>query len=208
MSDAGRARLLAGKRVLITGASRGIGAVVARRLASQGAELILVARDEKALLQVAAGLESGPHRVEALDVTDARAWDAVREVVLADRAVDAVVTAAAALAPIGPLGSWDISSFRETLDLNVCGTLLAILTCLDALRAAHGSIITFSGGGATAPMPRYDAYAASKAAVVRLTENLAVDLGTDSDTCQQRGPRLRADADARRDPRRRTGARR
>ncbi len=45
--------------------------------------------------------------------------------------------------------------------------------CLPALRAGDGSVVTFCGGGATAPLPRFDAYAASKAAVVRLTENLA-----------------------------------
>jgi 3-oxoacyl-[acyl-carrier protein] reductase len=62
------------------------------------------------------------------------------------------------------------------LDLNVCGTLLAVLNNLGPLRAAAGSIVTFSGGGATGPMPRFDAYATSKTAVVRLTENIATDL--------------------------------
>ena len=90
-----------------------------------------------------------------------------------------VVTAAAQLAPIGRLGSWDISTFRATVDVNLTGTLLAIAACLPALKATRGSVVTFSGGGATGPFPRYDAYAASKAAVVRLTENLAVDLAAD-----------------------------
>ena len=56
------------------------------------------------------------------------------------------------------------------------GTLLAVHHCLPALRAGGGSIVTFGGGGATGPLPRFDAYAASKAAVVRLSENLAVTL--------------------------------
>src|SRR5205807_9146574 len=62
---------------------------------------------------------------------------------------------------------------RRTLDVNVVGTLLAIRYSLPALRAGGGSIVTFGGGGATAPLPRFDAYAASKAAVARLSENLA-----------------------------------
>jgi NAD(P)-dependent dehydrogenase (short-subunit alcohol dehydrogenase family) len=167
---------LIGKRVLITGASSGIGAAIARALATRGAELVLAARGEKALAQVASSLDGGPHSILALDVRDEAAWKSAREVIAPKGSLDAVVTAAARLGPIGPLGSWDIREFRDTLDLNVSGTLLAVLASLEGLRLAQGSVITFSGGGATAPMPRYDAYAASKAAVVRLTENLATDL--------------------------------
>lgn len=171
---------LGNKRVLLTGASRGIGAVVARSLAERGAELVLVARTEKHLNDVVASLENGPHSVVALDVRDAQAWDSAGALIAPGGVLDAVVTAAAALAPIGPLGSWDIAAFRETLDINVCGTLLAVLAGLDGLRTTKGSIVTFSGGGATGPMRRFDAYAASKAAVVRLTENLATDLASDA----------------------------
>ena len=60
--------------------------------------------------------------------------------------------------------------------MNVTGTLLAIESCLAALRERGGSIVTFSGGGATGPLQRFDAYATSKAAIVRLTENLALEL--------------------------------
>jgi len=48
----------------------------------------------------------------------------------------------------------------------VIGTLLTIATCLPPLRHARGAVVTFSGGGATAPLPRFDAYAASTAAVL------------------------------------------
>jgi NAD(P)-dependent dehydrogenase (short-subunit alcohol dehydrogenase family) len=61
----------------------------------------------------------------------------------------------------------------------VIGTLLAIGACLPALRAGRGAIVTFSGGGATGPLPRFDAYAASKAAVVRLSENIAIELASE-----------------------------
>jgi NAD(P)-dependent dehydrogenase (short-subunit alcohol dehydrogenase family) len=179
LSEVHPQQALAGKRILITGASRGIGAVVAGCLAARGAQLVLVARDAGALLERAANLEGGPHSTVALDVRDEKAWDAARLSIAPKGDLDGVVTAAAALAPIGPLGSWGIAAFRETLDLNVCGTLLAVLSCLEPLRSRGGSIVTFSGGGATGPMPRFDAYATSKAAVVRLTENLAADLATE-----------------------------
>jgi 3-oxoacyl-[acyl-carrier protein] reductase len=128
----------------------------------------LVARDEAALKSAAATLPGDGHSWHAVDVTDRGAWASLP---LGD--MSGLVCAAALLEPIGPIGSYDIDAFRRTMDVNVVGTLLAIEACLPALRAAGGSIVTFSGGGATSPLPNFDAYAASKAAVVRLTENLS-----------------------------------
>jgi 3-oxoacyl-[acyl-carrier protein] reductase len=131
------------------------------------------------LNELAAALPGGPHLVKAFDVRDEDAWLAYGEELAAEGEVGGVVTAAATLAPIGPLGTWPIDAFRDTLDTNVVGTLLAVQTFLGPLRATHGAVVTFSGGGATAAMPNYDAYAASKAAIVRLTENLAAELRRD-----------------------------
>jgi NAD(P)-dependent dehydrogenase (short-subunit alcohol dehydrogenase family) len=167
---------LAGRRVLLTGASRGIGRVVASVLARDGASLFLVARDRTALDDLAGQLPGGPHDAEAFDVRDQDAWAAARPRIAPGGMLHGIVTAAAALPPVGAPGTWEVGQFRDTLDINVTGTLLAVLAAHDALRSAHGSIVTFSGGGATAPLPGFDAYACSKAAVVRLTENLAVEL--------------------------------
>lgn len=177
MSPGGREDL-AGKRILLTGASRGIGADLARSLAGRGARLVLVARDRVALAEVTSGLEGEGHEAYPMDVADDRAWRELRARV-GDVPLDGVVTAAALLVPIGPIGTWDVAAFRATLDVNVVGTLSAVTTFLDDLRRTRGSVVTFSGGGATSPMPRYDAYAASKAAVVRLTENMALELAPD-----------------------------
>jgi NAD(P)-dependent dehydrogenase (short-subunit alcohol dehydrogenase family) len=80
------------------------------------------------------------------------------------------------LSPVGRVGEYEPAEFRRTLEINVVGTLLAVHNCLPSLARAAGSIVTFAGGGATGPLPRYDAYAASKAAVARLSENLAMSL--------------------------------
>ncbi|MCU1490723.1 MAG: family oxidoreductase, partial [Acidimicrobiaceae bacterium] len=176
MTATGGAPDLAGRRVLLTGASRGIGAVVARHLAGLGAELVLVARNHQAIDALASELPGTGHQAIALDVADETAWQDAAGRLAPAGAVHGVVTAAALLHPIGPLGTWPVAEFRRTLDTNVVGTLLAVLSCLESLQASNGSVVTFSGGGATAPLPRFDAYAASKAAVVRLTENLAADL--------------------------------
>ena len=172
-------RDLEGRRVLVTGAGRGIGRVVASRLAAAGASLALVARSEAELREVASGLEGGGHTVLPLDVADEEAWAAARRAIAPEGELHGIVAAAAVIGPIGRPGEYEVAAFRSTLDINVTGTLLTVLSSLDALRRARGSVVTFSGGGATAPLAFYDAYAASKAAVVRLTENLARELAGD-----------------------------
>lgn len=116
------------------------------------------------------------HDAIALDVTDEAAWDEARGRIAPDGVLHGVVTAAAVLGPIGPVGSFEPAAFAATLKVNVLGTLLPVASLLQPLAAAKGAVVTFSGGGATGPFPRYDAYAASKAAVVRLSENLAAEL--------------------------------
>ena len=167
---------LAGRRIVLTGASGGIGAVTARHLAALGARLVLVARDPVALERLRADLPGGPHRAVALDVADEEAWAKATGGLAAGGPVDGLVTAAGVLGPIGPPGSWSIAAFRRTIEVNLLGTLLSVLNLIEPLRASRGAVVALSGGGATAPMPRFDAYAASKVAVVRLVENMAVEL--------------------------------
>jgi 3-oxoacyl-[acyl-carrier protein] reductase len=164
------------RHVLVTGGSMGIGLAVARALAAQGARLTLVARGAETLDRAVAELPGERHRAQRLDVADEPAWQAFASQI---GELDGLVCAAAVLGPVGPAGSYAPREFLHTINVNLFGTLLAIHNCLPALRTSHGAIVTFSGGGATAALPRYDAYAASKAAVVRLTENLAADLAED-----------------------------
>ena len=163
-------------RVLVTGASGGIGRAVADRLAREAKDVVLVGRNRTALETVRRELEPGHHASCALDVREEAAWLTALPSIAPDGRLSGLVTAAAQLTPVGPIGTWTIDEFRSTVEVNLVGTLLAVTTCLDALRQGNGAVVTFSGGGATSPLARYDAYAASKAAVVRLTENLAVEL--------------------------------
>jgi NAD(P)-dependent dehydrogenase (short-subunit alcohol dehydrogenase family) len=160
-------------RVLITGGSRGIGLAVARVLADSGWRVALLARGRRALERARGELPGRGHESFALDVSDERAWEPLAPELLDVRGL---VCAAATLEPVGPVGSYPPSDFRRTLEVNLLGTMLAIHACLPGLRATRGAIVTFSGGGGTAPLPRFDAYAASKAAVVRLSENIAAEL--------------------------------
>lgn len=164
---------MSARRVLVTGGSKGIGRAAAQALAERGWQVTLLARDSRALERTHAELPGAGHEVCTLDVADEHAWERIAPSLKDTRGL---VCAAAVLDPIGPIGSYATADFRRTLDINVVGTLLAIEACLPGLRASRGAVVTFSGGGATAPLPRFDAYAASKAAVVRLTENIAVEL--------------------------------
>jgi 3-oxoacyl-[acyl-carrier protein] reductase len=132
-----------------------------------------VARDRRALELACEELSGEGHEAWPLDVADEDGWERLAGEL---RNVQGLVCAAGIIDPVGPVGSYTASDFRRTLEVNVVGTLLAIQTCLPALRKSRGAVVTFSGGGATAPLPRFDAYAASKAAVARLTENMAADL--------------------------------
>jgi NAD(P)-dependent dehydrogenase (short-subunit alcohol dehydrogenase family) len=160
-------------RGLVTGGSRGIGRAVASALAERGWQVALIGRDKAALERARGELAGQGHETFALDVADEAAWKRLAPS-LGD--VQGLVCAAAVLDPIGPIGAYAAGAFRRTLEVNLVGTLLAIQTCLPGLLATRGAVVGFSGGGATAPLPRFDAYAASKAAVVRLCENIAVEM--------------------------------
>jgi 3-oxoacyl-[acyl-carrier protein] reductase len=135
--------------------------------------VLLIGRDEAALERARGELVGEGHEIFALDVADEAAWKRIAPS-LGD--VHGLVCGAAVLDPIGPIGTYAAAAFRRTIEVNLVGTLLAIEACLPALRASRGAIVGFSGGGASAPLPRFDAYAASKAAVVRLCENISAEL--------------------------------
>jgi 3-oxoacyl-[acyl-carrier protein] reductase len=136
----------------------------------------LIGRDEAALDRARDRLAGDQHEAFALDVADEHGWQQLAPS-LGD--VEGLVCAAAMLGPVGPIGTYAVAALRRTVEVNLVGTLLAIEACLPGLRASRGAVVAFSGGGATAPLPRFDAYAASKAAVVRLCENISAELASE-----------------------------
>ncbi len=163
-------------RVLVTGGSMGIGRAVAVEFAGRGWQVAVAARGVEALEETVASLPGEGHAAVQLDVSDPEAWPGALSGL---ESLDGLVCAAAVSTPIGGIGTYSPQEFKRTLEINLFGTWLAINACLPLLRESRGSAVTFSGGGATSPLPRFDAYATSKAAVVRLTENLARELAGD-----------------------------
>jgi NAD(P)-dependent dehydrogenase (short-subunit alcohol dehydrogenase family) len=160
--------------VLVTGGSAGIGLEVSGELARRGARVVIAARDLDAVQEAVSGLDGDGHLGLRLDVSDEAAWPEALGAIDARGPLTGLVTAAGELGPIGLLEDLAPAAFARTIAVNLIGTMLALHHSLPRLRRSGGRAVTFSGGGATAPLPRYDAYAASKAAVVRLTENVAV----------------------------------
>lgn len=165
-----------GRTALVTGAGRGIGRSIALAFARESARVTLMARSRDELERVRAECEAlGAEAIVAAgDVTSLADVDAA---VFAAGSVDVLVHAAGAYGPIGATSSVDVDAWRRAVDVNLCGTFLVCRAVAGGMLArGSGSIALLGGGGATGPLPRFSAYAASKAAVARLAETLAEEL--------------------------------
>ena len=174
---------LSGLNTIITGANQGLGLEIARHFVREGANVALCARDPAKLTSAAQelqGLATAGQQIIArpCDVSDPRAVEAFIAAALAALgSVQVLVNNAGIYGPMGPTESVDFDEWKRTLEVNLYGVLLPCRAIIPHFKAqSRGKIINLSGGGATAPMPLISAYAASKAAVVRLTETLAEEL--------------------------------
>ncbi len=175
---------LTGRSAIITGGSQGLGRAIAARFLESGASVLLIARGEERLRQTRgdlAPLATRPGQAidaVAADVSNPAGCAAVveraREVL---RDVTVLVNNAGVYGPMGRIEDVDWGAWVEAIRINLFGTVLMCRAVIPLLRArGYGKIINLSGGGATKPLPRISAYAASKAAVVRLTETMAEEL--------------------------------
>ncbi|HEY8694440.1 MAG TPA: SDR family oxidoreductase [Chloroflexota bacterium] len=175
---------LAGKATLVTGGSRGLGLAVAERFRVEGAHVAICGRSETALREAgetlrAARLDASQHVLaEVADVAECA--DAERFVAAALERfgrIDVAVCNAGVQGPIGLLEETDWEAWARAVRVNLFGTVLTCRFVVPIMRRqGAGKIVALSGGGATAPRPRFSAYAASKAAVVRFVETLAAEL--------------------------------
>lgn len=173
MTEIWTAEDLSGQSVLITGASRGIGAAAARAFAARGARVALIARDGDRLAALAdeiGGLALG------CDVADAAALRAaIAQAEAAHGGLDVLINNAALIAPIGMLEATDPAEWSTLIDVNIKGVYYAMHAALPGMRArGRGTIINLSSGAAHNPLEGWSAYCASKAAVAMLTR--AADL--------------------------------
>jgi NAD(P)-dependent dehydrogenase (short-subunit alcohol dehydrogenase family) len=174
---------LEGKSAIITGASQGLGKAIARQFVREGANVCLCARDGALLEIVAEELRQVASKEQkvagrAADVSQEDQVEAVfAEAVRAFGRFEILVNNAGVYGPKGPTEEVDLAEWVRAVQINLYGTLIPSRIATRHFKmGGYGKIINLSGGGATSPLPRLSAYAASKAAVVRLTETLAEEL--------------------------------
>jgi 2-dehydro-3-deoxy-L-rhamnonate dehydrogenase (NAD+) len=172
------------RSAVITGANRGLGRAIAEAFIREGAHVLLAARDEARLSATAGELATRrafpEQRIEAVAADVARPAEVERLRMTAARVLpglEILVNNAGVYGPIGRLHEVEWPAWVEAITINLVGTAAVCRAFLPPLLARrYGKIVNLSGGGATTPLPRFTAYAASKAAVVRLTETLAQEV--------------------------------
>jgi 3-oxoacyl-[acyl-carrier protein] reductase len=166
---------LEGSKAIVTGASRGLGAVVAEALRAEGADLLLVARSEGALRELRDRL--GAH-IFAADLRDPSAPRAIlAEARRVWPRVDVLVNNAAIGGPIGRLADNDWNAWRETIQVDLLAPAELCQLAIGWMRETGGGrIVNLSGGGAASPRPNFSAYATAKCGLVRFSETIAAEV--------------------------------
>ena len=169
---------LAGYNVLITGATGGLGRALSTAFWNAGANLLLAGRSPKRLNDLSESLvPTGDQTLELIDC-DLAQPDGAANLVGFVRGrwewLDTLVNNAGILGPVGPAWDNDWDAWEATVRMNL---LVPVQLCrgLIPMMGRRGSIINISGGGATSPRPNFTAYGASKAALARFSETLAVE---------------------------------
>lgn len=177
---------LLGRHAIITGASRGFGLAMSQAFVAAGADVMMCARFYDELVQAARGVAARATPTQTVFLRRADVSDPEDVKLLVESAitefgqVHILVNNAGVYGPIGSLESTNWEAWMQAMQTNLYGSALMMRAVLPHMRQyGYGKIIQVSGGGATQPMPRMTAYAASKAAVVRLAESVAMDVRED-----------------------------
>ncbi|OGS58373.1 MAG: dehydrogenase, partial [Elusimicrobia bacterium RIFOXYB2_FULL_62_6] len=173
---------LKGLNIVVTGANQGLGLEMAGAFLREGASVAICARDAGKLagaVKILGAIKGGGSlTAKPLDVSDEAAVRAyAAETISAFKRVHVLVNNAGVYGPKGPTEEVDSAEWVKAAQINLFGVFYVCKYFIPHLKASGGGrIINLSGGGATNPLPMISAYAASKAAVVRLTETLALEL--------------------------------
>lgn len=164
---------LANKTVLITGASRGIGASAAHRFSEAGANVVLLARGHQDIADLAKTLPGNALALQC-DVSDFNQVNAAVQAA-SDQfgAIDILINNAGVIEPISHMAQADTAQWGKTIDINLKGVFHGIRAVLPQMvQAGGGTILNISSGAAHGPVEAWSAYCASKAGAAMLTRTL------------------------------------
>jgi Dehydrogenases with different specificities (related to short-chain alcohol dehydrogenases) len=178
---------LKGRYAIITGSSRGLGYAIAEAYLKAGANVIITGTDEALLTHSQQTLKKAKaHKNQGLgySVTNVQFDDDIdlllKNALKVFPKIDIVVNNAGVYGPIGEFETNNWDDWVKSIEVNLLGTAYMCHQILPHMKKnGGGKIINLSGGGATKGTPNFSAYAASKAAIVRFTECLALETGKD-----------------------------
>jgi 3-oxoacyl-[acyl-carrier protein] reductase len=150
------------KRAIVTGGASGLGAATAARLRADGLDVITVDRAGDA--------------TELVDVTDA---EAIADLAARVGSVDVLINSAGIVGPNMPLVETDLAAWRQTLEVNVLGTVAMMQAFVPGMaEKGWGRVVNFASMAGKDGNPNLAAYSASKAAVIALTKSAGKELAT------------------------------
>jgi len=171
--------LLKGQIAIVTGGGRGIGRAIARKFAEEGAAVVVGARTEGEIKQVAAEIQAKGGKAAAVVADVGREADCEKIIAAAHKAFGAIhilVNNAAIYGPVQPVEKWSSRDWDEVMAVNLRGPLLlSKLVLPEMYQRNSGSILNISTVGAKAAFALSAAYTASKAGLIGLTRVLAAE---------------------------------
>lgn len=165
----------AGRKAIVTGGAAGIGLAVARRLADEGAAVMIWDRDPKS---IAAACADGRLQAIELDITDADAVArAAQETAERLGGISVLVCSAGITGPNAGVADYPVDAWKAVFDVNVHGLFYANRACVPHMvEGGHGRIVNIASVAGKEGNPNASAYSASKAAVIGLTKSLGKEL--------------------------------
>ncbi|QKW00974.1 SDR family oxidoreductase [Streptomyces sp. NA02536] len=167
---------LEGKVAVVTGAARGVGELMARKLSARGVRVALVGLEPDALKDVCARLHSDSDHWHA-DVTDHEAMARVTEEVRERFGRVDIVVANAGVATGGPFADSDPESWRRVIEVNLVGSAVTARAFLPLLTESRGYLLQIASLAALTPAPMMTAYCASKSGVEAYAHALRAEVG-------------------------------